>query len=977
MRSAHASRRLRPGVTLVELLVFVAVFAIVAFTVLPLLFTATENRMNQQSMSLVEQNGAQVLQNIGYRLQYAERITDPPPQQEGSVLTLQTGCGATNPTIIGVQSGTMIIIRNRTKQEVTSSEVVVKDFRIQNTSASATQQSFRVSFRVERTIQFKDPRVYARTFEGLFTLSPSDRTAGSACGGVACAAPACAGGSYTWEVCEGQACQEVSLPMDCGGYCCSEDNCLAKTATECTALAGDFYSTQTACTTVCGAPAPVCGNGVVETGEQCDPPGTGCTAECLLQGGASSAGSCGACPPGEMCNPSGFCQRTCTCDADCGAPTVCYTSAWQMRDYPVCEGGFCTGWISQAGCGGGCGSDADCPVGQQCIPDAEGDNFCNFLGWNVGAGCYLPPTAEQYTCQWEAKNPANGPYYINQPVILNLTCWKSSGGSPVAADIQTAFINGAATVIAANTASRQVNSAAAGTITYTANVTPVGGPPITLTTTVTYSDLSLPDWCRCTVEDTTPHIGSYCTGDTLSINYECFDGYGTTEPHEFSLSDTITVSGNDPYYVQDGEVKAYVTPAGAGTHSYVLTVNGVDMKKEDGSPLSCGTILGECAYCCDPATDQCSTPTTLYVPCYVGALDGQCGTGVLAPDGQTCYINQGGPCLSNLGMNGACAMGSCQPCGGSCPYSVSCGVGETEYGTYQACVDGCTEVPTPSFTCACDGVTEATLAPPVDKVCTSEDVIASFTCTEALAGSVQIEGGIATVNGQTATRQFAAGIVPGMESYTLTVNGVEKGMCSKQVYDCSFCPSVTETCLLEASVGGAVLTGPVAPGAQVTLTMSCRDAYLNTIPIQQAMLYVDGGTLLGEATLSGGLAIYRYVTSATATERTYTGIAELQGGECGSAETVVDYRGQHWCNTHEGESRWSPDQLGYPPFGTWPRQNPARSTDCMYECVTGGEFCMENPGAGAIGCGGLQSFPDKCAVKGMGAVCSPCILAPE
>ncbi|MFA6039622.1 MAG: type II secretion system protein [Candidatus Peribacteraceae bacterium] len=204
----------RPGVTLIELLVFVAIFAVVGFTVLPLLFSATENRLLQQTVSLVEQNGLQVLQQIG-RLAAAERILDPPPQEEGIVLTLQSGSGAMNPTIIGALSGSLVVIRRATKQVITSPQVALDEFRVWNTSASTLLQSFRVSFRVSRAIRLQAPHIYERTFEGTFTLPPGDEPRGAACGGAVCSAPSCAGMIYTWKVCQSFMCSDAQTYLPC------------------------------------------------------------------------------------------------------------------------------------------------------------------------------------------------------------------------------------------------------------------------------------------------------------------------------------------------------------------------------------------------------------------------------------------------------------------------------------------------------------------------------------------------------------------------------------------------------------------------------------------------------------------------------------------------------------------------------------------------------------------------------------------
>ena len=72
--------------------------------------------------------------------------------------------------------------------------------------------------------------------------------------------------------------------------------------------------------------AATCGNGVVDSGEQCDPPAaTTCTGAC--DGDCTCAATCGdnvVNQPGEQCDGSdqgvcsGACQPDCTCAPVCG-----------------------------------------------------------------------------------------------------------------------------------------------------------------------------------------------------------------------------------------------------------------------------------------------------------------------------------------------------------------------------------------------------------------------------------------------------------------------------------------------------------------------------------------------------------------------------------------------------------------------------------------------------------------------------------
>lgn len=206
--------RLRSGMSLVELLLFTAIVAVIGMAIVPVLFLATENRLLQQTASLVEQNGAQVLQQVSFHLRAAERVLDPPLHESGSVLTLQSGSGALDPTMIGINSGALVVIRHTLRQVLSSPQVAIEDFKVRNTSLTASSPSVQVSFRVSRTIRMRAPRTYVRTFEAVFAPFPDHVPMGNPC---RCALPGCAGAdTYGWQVCEGGMCLTAASPLDCG-----------------------------------------------------------------------------------------------------------------------------------------------------------------------------------------------------------------------------------------------------------------------------------------------------------------------------------------------------------------------------------------------------------------------------------------------------------------------------------------------------------------------------------------------------------------------------------------------------------------------------------------------------------------------------------------------------------------------------------------------------------------------------------------
>lgn len=209
-----ASLRSLPGTTLIELLLFIGLLGIVGAATVPLLYWYTKNRVLQQTISIVEQNGTQILQNIALRTRQAERILVPAQGVQGMVAAFQTGSGATNPTILGTLSGTIIVIRGTVKEALSSEQVAVQNFRIRNTSMSSVHQSIHVSFTLSKTIRLQQPFSYVQYFEGAFTLLPDTTPEGNPCG---CTAPYCKGNNvYEWRVCENDgSCATAETPLIC------------------------------------------------------------------------------------------------------------------------------------------------------------------------------------------------------------------------------------------------------------------------------------------------------------------------------------------------------------------------------------------------------------------------------------------------------------------------------------------------------------------------------------------------------------------------------------------------------------------------------------------------------------------------------------------------------------------------------------------------------------------------------------------
>ncbi len=204
---------LRPGTTLIEVLIFMAVLGAVGIAMFPLLFSATEDRLLQQTVATVEQSGVQLLQSIGYQVHHAERIIAPGMQDSGTILTLQTGSGAANPTIIGLSSGSLVLVQGTVRETLSSPQIAVESFTVKNTSPSSTRGSVLVTLHLSRTIRLQAPRTYEKSFEAAFAVFPADEPHGDDCN---CAQPGCGSASqYVWQVCVSGTCQTAQTQLQC------------------------------------------------------------------------------------------------------------------------------------------------------------------------------------------------------------------------------------------------------------------------------------------------------------------------------------------------------------------------------------------------------------------------------------------------------------------------------------------------------------------------------------------------------------------------------------------------------------------------------------------------------------------------------------------------------------------------------------------------------------------------------------------
>lgn len=202
---------MRPGSTLIELMIFIALLSATIGVVIALLVATNDSRIRQQVISTVEQNGVQLLQTLTRRVRGAERIRYPAAGQTGAVLMVQMASENEDPTVIALSGGALIVARHDTLQTLSSSQVTILDLEVRNTSAADDKPSAMLQFTVSKSLAAPVRITYTRPFEALISFFPDDEPEGNEC---VCGPPDCINGQLEWLIC-GDGCFLAPFTVPC------------------------------------------------------------------------------------------------------------------------------------------------------------------------------------------------------------------------------------------------------------------------------------------------------------------------------------------------------------------------------------------------------------------------------------------------------------------------------------------------------------------------------------------------------------------------------------------------------------------------------------------------------------------------------------------------------------------------------------------------------------------------------------------
>jgi prepilin-type N-terminal cleavage/methylation domain-containing protein len=135
------------GFTLLELILYIALLAIILAAASGLLVTLLEARVKHQTITEVDEQGVQVMTVISQAIRNADSITLPAAGTSASSLTLASLDSTKNPTVISL-SGTTLQMKEGTGAVVplTSSLVTVNGVSFTNLSRTGTAGVVRIQF---------------------------------------------------------------------------------------------------------------------------------------------------------------------------------------------------------------------------------------------------------------------------------------------------------------------------------------------------------------------------------------------------------------------------------------------------------------------------------------------------------------------------------------------------------------------------------------------------------------------------------------------------------------------------------------------------------------------------------------------------------------------------------------------------------------------------------------------------------------
>jgi prepilin-type N-terminal cleavage/methylation domain-containing protein len=145
----HREPLRQQGFTLVEILLYISITAILLLAVSAFLTVLLQTRVESEVRTEVDQQAQHLLQTMGLAIRNAEGISSPTPGVTGGSLTLDAYDAAADPTVFDLSSGKVRITEGAgSPVDLTSTRVSITSLTFENVTRTDTPGSIRITFTI-------------------------------------------------------------------------------------------------------------------------------------------------------------------------------------------------------------------------------------------------------------------------------------------------------------------------------------------------------------------------------------------------------------------------------------------------------------------------------------------------------------------------------------------------------------------------------------------------------------------------------------------------------------------------------------------------------------------------------------------------------------------------------------------------------------------------------------------------------------
>lgn len=160
------------GLTLIETLVYVAIFSMFVVTMASFSDQINSARLRNQTILEINYQGSRIVQDINSTIRNAVSINDPVITNSGTSLSIETVNPLNNPTVFTVATGTLYMQEGTNDLvALTNNRVEVSNLIFSNMSRVSTPGTIRIRFTLKNSDMYIKPEEqYTKDFYGSASI---------------------------------------------------------------------------------------------------------------------------------------------------------------------------------------------------------------------------------------------------------------------------------------------------------------------------------------------------------------------------------------------------------------------------------------------------------------------------------------------------------------------------------------------------------------------------------------------------------------------------------------------------------------------------------------------------------------------------------------------------------------------------------------------------------------------------------------